>query len=307
MSWGGVQQPDKQERLIDIDTFARVQAALASHRNGPEKQRRHTHYLRRTVFCARCESRLIFTRSRGNGGEYDYYLCIGRHQRRNNCDLPGIPVEMIEDKLDDYYATMELGDDTVRVLHDKLVAGMERYTGGAEKRARQQRKRITDLEGERRKLLQAYTAGAIALDLLKEEQTRIQKQLADAGAALAETEIHWETIVRNLEAALGLAQHFGTAYSRAKDQTKRQLNQAVFEGVYCDVEGIAYTRLAHPFAELLADDLMARLEDELKHPAPTLSAQGVKESVLVELIGWLSHPTDEMIAGIPGIVVAGGR
>ena len=285
VTWGGVQQPGKHEPLVDLDTFARVQTVLASHRNGPEKHRTHNHYLRGTVFCARCQSRMIFTRSRGNGGEYDYFLCIGRHQRRNDCDLPSIPAQLVEEKLTDHYASMELGDDTVRMLHDKLIVGLQRQTNGAEKRARQQRTRITTLEAERRKLLQAYTAGAIELDLLKDEQARIQKQLADAGASLAATEIHWETIVTNLKAALGLTRHFGTAYSIATNQTKRQMNQTVFEGVYCDVEGVAYTRLAQPFAELLADDLMARLEEELRHPVPISSAQGVKESVLVEVMG----------------------
>jgi site-specific DNA recombinase len=162
---------------------------------------------------------------------------------------------------------------------------MQRYTSGAEKRARQQRKRITTLEAERRKLLQAYTAGAIELDLLKEEQTRLTKQIADAGAALAATEVHWETIERNLQAALGLAQHFGTAYARANEQTKRHMNQAVFEAVYVDVDGVTCARLADPFVELLAEDLMSRLDRELKHPAPMSSAQGVKESTLVEVMG----------------------
>jgi hypothetical protein len=36
--------------------------------------------------------------------------------------------------------------------------------------------------------------------------------------ALAATGIHWETIERSLQAALGLAQHFGTTYSRATHQ-----------------------------------------------------------------------------------------
>jgi site-specific DNA recombinase len=285
MTWGGVERPGTHAPLVDIDTFARVNAVLASHRNGPEKQRKHNHYLRSTIFCNRCKSRVVFTRSRGRGGEYDYFMCLGRHQRRTDCDLPAIPVGIVEDDLERYYATIQLGDDTVLALHDKLVAAMQRYTGGAEKRARQQRKRITALEAERRKLLQAYTAGAIELDLLKEEQARLTKQIADAGAALAATEVHWETIERNLRAAIGLAQHFGTAYARADKQTKRHMNQAVFEAVYIDVDGITYARLADPFVELLADDLMARLDWEMKHPQPTSPVGGVKESTLVDLRG----------------------
>jgi DNA invertase Pin-like site-specific DNA recombinase len=285
ITWGGVEQPGTHEPLVDVDTFAKVQAVLASHRNGPEKQRRHNHYLRSTVFCGRCQSRLIFTRSRGHGGEYDYFLCLGRHQKRNDCDLPGIPVDLVEDSIERYYQTIQLPDQIVTQLYGKLLTAIQRYTSGAEKRARQQRKRVTRLEAERRKLLQAFTAGAIELDLLQEAQARLTKQIADAGAALAATEVRWETIERNLQAALGLAGHLGTAYQRAGKQTKRHLNQAIFDAIYVDIEGITYTRLAEPFAALLADDLLARLDRELQHPESATQIRGVKENTLVEVMG----------------------
>ena len=284
ITWGGVQQPGRHEPLVDVDTFARVQAVFDSHRQGPEKQRTHNHYLRSTIFCARCQSRLVYTKSRGRGGTYEYFLCLGRHQKRNDCDLPGVRVDTVEEAIENYYSTIELSDATIGRIHERLVTGMKRVTSGADQRARAARKRVTDLEAERRKLLQAYTAGAIDLDLLKENQTRITKQIADAGASLAATEVHWETIERNLHAALGLAKHFGTAYARANKQTRRHLNQAIFEAIYIDVEGITYARLAQPFSGLLADDLLDRLDEELKHPVP-MTGQGVKDDVLVELMG----------------------
>src|SRR5439155_16189559 len=294
MSWGGVQRPGTHEPLIGVDTFAKVQAVMASHRQGPEKQRKHNHYLKSTVFCGRCQSRLCFGRSRGRHGvEYDYFFCIGRHQKRTDCELPAIPVADIEEAIEAYYETIQLGDEAVRQLHDELITAMRRHTSGAEKRARQQRKRITALEGERRKLLQAYTAGAIELELLKEDQARIMRQLADAGAALAATEVHWENIETNLKAALGLAVNFGAAYRRAAPQTRRHLNQAVFEAVYVDREGVNYTRLADPFSTLLAEDLMARLEQELKNPESISSVRGSKENTLVEVSG-LEPPTSTL-------------
>ncbi|MEX1009033.1 MAG: zinc ribbon domain-containing protein [Acidimicrobiia bacterium] len=254
---------------------------MHSRNRAGEKVRKHPHYLKGTIFCARCQSRLSFGRSRGkSGGQYDYFFCLGRHQRRNDCDLPYIPVDDIEDAVAAYYRTIQLSDDTVRALHDGLIAAMRARTSGAEQRARQQRKRITTLEGERRKLLQAHLAGAITLDLLKEQQDRITRQLADAGAALAATEIDWETIETNIHAALGLATHFEKAYRRAKPTTRRHMNQAVFEAVHVDVEGVVYARLAEPFAQLLADDLMDRLEHELKNPAPVQQDRGSRKRAL---------------------------
>lgn len=70
---------------------------LRSHRSG-EKRRTHSHYLRSTLYCAYCDSRLCFTRSRGHGGTYEYFFCVGRHQKRTGCKLPYLRVEEMEQR-----------------------------------------------------------------------------------------------------------------------------------------------------------------------------------------------------------------
>ena len=121
-----------------------------------------------------------------------------------------------------------------------------------ELQAKRERKRILDLETERRKLLQAHLAGAVPLDLMKEEQDRITKELANAGAVLANTEVHWEALEENLTKALGLAAHFGEAYRRARPNERRWFNQAILESVHVDVDGrIENVVLAEPFRTFL--------------------------------------------------------
>ena len=67
-TWGGVEYPGSHEPLVTIETFATVQAIMASRRHSGEKPRKHPHYLRGTVFCARCGERLMFSRNRGRNG-----------------------------------------------------------------------------------------------------------------------------------------------------------------------------------------------------------------------------------------------
>jgi site-specific DNA recombinase len=69
--WGGVEYEGTHEALVSIETFAMVQAIMASRRQVGEKPQKHPHYLKGTVFCARCGSRMIFSRNRG----------VGRHAR----------------------------------------------------------------------------------------------------------------------------------------------------------------------------------------------------------------------------------
>jgi hypothetical protein len=69
----------------------------------------------------------------------------------------------------------------------------------AKKLAARQRQRIVQLENERRALMKAHYAGAVPLDILKEEQERIKGELATAGALMTNSEIHWESLEANLE------------------------------------------------------------------------------------------------------------
>jgi hypothetical protein len=233
---------------------------------------------------------------RGHTGEtYDYFICIGRHTGRTECNLPYASVEAVEEAIENYYDTIVLGEDTVGVIQDRLLKVAKRRNAAAERAARRARKRILDLEGERRKLLHAHLAGAVPVDLLKEEQHRITTELANAGAALANTEVHWERLAANLKAALELTTRIGDAYRAASPTVRRHFNQAILEGVFIDVDGgIAYTRLAQPFKGLLDEDFLARLALEMKNPSPDSQDRGSNMGLLVEVMGL--EPTNLLTA-----------
>jgi site-specific DNA recombinase len=287
MTWQGAQHPGTHEPLVSIETFANVQAILDSRNQSSERMRARPHYLKGTIFCGRCGERLSFSRSRGNGGEYDYFYCRGRHSGRKECDLPFMAVEKVEEAVAAHYGTVELSPTTLERLRTDLLAAMKERTSGSVKEAERQRKRITKLEHKRRQLLQAHLAGAIPVELLKEEQDRVTRQIADAGAALAATEVDWDNVEQTLNAALALASRFEEAYRQARPATKRLLNQAVFENLQVDTDRVTYTRLAAPFAQLLAEDLLIALdqEDPYSRPGRIDSGHGVSKGLLVELRG----------------------
>lgn len=202
--WGGRQFPGRHKPLVTIETFAMVQALMDSRDQSEYRQARHDHYLKGTLRCARCESRLSFSRYHGNGGKYDYFVCLGRTTNRTGCDLPYIAPEQLEEAMERHYASITLSDLTISRIKNglrELLAKNGAETAGA---GRRQRQRIAKLERERRKLLDAHLADAIPLDLLKEKQDRITRQLADAQAALADAERGWEGLEVGVSTALDL-------------------------------------------------------------------------------------------------------
>jgi 4-hydroxy-2,2'-bipyrrole-5-carbaldehyde O-methyltransferase len=87
------------------------------------------------------------------------------------------------------------------------------------------------LEGERRKLLDAYYAGAIDPAVLRAEQHRIGDELRTAEQRLTTVDATVEQWREVLETAMRFAANCGQAYRRASHKTRRLFNQAVFDRI----------------------------------------------------------------------------
>ena len=80
--------PGRHKRLVDPDTFDRVQALLSARSVAGDRPHKHQHYLSGSLYCAICGGRLLYSKHRGNGGVYEYFCCIGRSTRRQGGTCP---------------------------------------------------------------------------------------------------------------------------------------------------------------------------------------------------------------------------
>lgn len=90
-------------------------------------------------------------------------------------------------------------------------------------------RRMAKLEGERRKLLDAYYAGAIDVAMLRSEQERIGGELRTTEQRLASVDTTLQQWREVLETAMRFASDCGQAYRRASHKTRRLFNAAVFD------------------------------------------------------------------------------
>jgi site-specific DNA recombinase len=245
----GVDYQGKHEPLVTPQLWDRVQSVLTANQNG-QKQRKHPHYLKGTVWCAQCGSRLSITHSRGRGGVYPYFVCLGRHQKRTPCTLRYLAVDVVERWVEERYGHVNLLGELLDSTRDVLLDEVSRDQANARAEVQSQERRIRALDDERRKLLHAHYAGAVPLDLLKEEQSRIGRELEAAHAVLKRAGDDAAHVADTLEEALRLTLDIEGAYLRAPDAVRRQFNAAFFEAIWVDESGIARHRLASPFREL---------------------------------------------------------
>jgi len=105
---------------------------------------------------------------------------------------------------------------------------------------------------DRQKLLSAFYANAIPLELLKEEQDRIttQERAVKYELDVAESDLDgWQDVLRT---AIKLAGNCHAAYLKARPSVHRRFNQAVLEAVYVKDRRIARAEFSDVFAPLFS-------------------------------------------------------
>lgn len=70
---------------------------LGTHRSAADATQVHEHYLKGTVFCGQCGSRLLVCHARsGRGRIYPYFVCSARHAGRGDCTRQAMLIERVE-------------------------------------------------------------------------------------------------------------------------------------------------------------------------------------------------------------------
>ncbi|RGE17956.1 hypothetical protein D1J51_15210 [Leucobacter sp. wl10] len=227
-------------RPQDLLLFAGESVPPAAHRVSGEKTQAHDHYLKGSVFCGTCGSRLILSNAKsGTGVIYPYFICSGRHKKRTSCDRKAMYVPDVEAAVEDHYRLMEIPEHIVGALRELIHSEFDRLYATAKTERKAQLAERDRLHDERSKLLQAPYAGAMPLDLLKTEQDRIARQVAFLDARIEASSIEYEQARAHLDDCLALAGDAHAIYTSLDDSLRRIANQASFERLtITDVGGI---------------------------------------------------------------------
>ncbi|MGI9003022.1 MAG: recombinase family protein [Pseudonocardia sp.] len=256
VTFQGATYEGKHEALVDPETWLRVQDVMQIRAHRGEKERKHPHYLRGSIYCGSCGERLIYSRNTGRGGTYEYYICGKKRVRSLNCPSSAVRLEKIEAGIAALYQQLQLPPEAEARLRLGVQAELANETADAHEQAERANRQLSAVAGERTKILQAHYAGAVPLDLLKTEMERLtramtaaEREVKFARAGLADT----ETI---LEQALMVAANCSRHYEAAPPFIRRQMNQGFFKRLLIERDGtIQRVELTEPFEALLNLDL----------------------------------------------------
>ncbi|MEU8717548.1 recombinase family protein [Streptomyces sp. NPDC048663] len=252
----GVSHAGRHQSLTDLVTWEKVQDVFASHLVG-EKQREHPHYLKSSIFCGACGSRLIITNAKNRHGTvYPYFVCLGRHQKTTACTRKAMLTAKVERLIEEHWATVQLDPALRETLERTLREVLVEHHRQDEEERRRLKSEQARLTAQRQKLVEAIYSGAMPLDMIAGEQERIGSRLAAVQERLDAATTASGKLEANLSAALNLAGNCRAAYRMAEPSVRRMFNQAFFTRLLIHEDDGVHGQRAEPFDVLLAPEVL---------------------------------------------------
>ncbi|MFI0411805.1 recombinase family protein [Actinomadura sp. 3N508] len=274
----GVFHEGKHEALISPETWLRIQEVLRSHNYVGEKTRQHPHYLKSSIFCGECGSRLVYSRNKGRNDYYEYFICINRRTKRNPCSRTSVRLEKIEVGIARFYAGFRIAPHHVKAIQEAVRQELASERQARESAVIRARKQLEGLGREREKLLQAHYADAVPLDLMKREMVRITRETVEAEQAIQGATQALGELDDTLARALVVAVHCERQYVTAPPKVRRQINQGLFQKLYIGRDGeVERCDLTEPFVQML-DPPSAMADAQMLPDEAAASGVGVDSS-----------------------------
>jgi site-specific DNA recombinase len=176
-------------------------------------------------------------------------MCLGRHTKRTDCTQKSILISTVEDRVAELYEFIALPEALRDDIESILQAEFESMAVSRQREADALNRRHQAVKRQQAQLLQAHYAGAVPLDLLKEEQDRLGRDQRAVETRLSALHGDLDQVQSNLKIALDLARDCGAAYRAAPDAVRRMFNQAFFTRIEVEDDEISAT-LAEPFEML---------------------------------------------------------
>ncbi|MCA1682317.1 MAG: recombinase family protein, partial [Actinobacteria bacterium] len=254
VTYEDVEYPGRHEPLITPDLFERVQKVLYTDRGAGTRQRVHDHYLKGTLWCARCKRRLILRPSTSKTGNiYFYFICRGN--QAHDCDLPSLPVAKVEKAVTNHYTQVTIPTEH-RTTLETLATDACTDSQQTMKRLRGNlRRQLAELDRQEDRYLDLLGDPDWPEDKLKARMRDIRTTKQRITRELDETTDTLDAGRAVLAAALELLDRPRDLYNTATEHARKLLNKAIFTRLYLDTgpahPTVTTDELHEPFSSLI--------------------------------------------------------
>ena len=241
VTFKGKQYPGRHKPLVSQELFDRVQEMRALRSNNT-RDRVHFHYLK--------------------GGTYAYYLCRGRQD--GHCDMPYLPVSLVEDYVERHIRTLSLGSDFTQRTKTEITQALDNQQALIRQSNHAITRKLKDITAKEDRLIDLVADGSL-------DTTAARRHLTDLTQQRHHLEQTKQTLDQRLAigrdvltTSLHLLQDIGTLYHQSPNPVRGMLCQALFHTIYLDDTTVTTSTLKEPYSSL-----QAAATHDTKQPTPT--------------------------------------
>ncbi len=263
----------RHERLISDELFEQTQAILDERGGAGQRQRRHHHYLKGSLWCGQChdagvQSRMIMQWANGNGGRYCYFFC--RRKQQHLCDSRYVESDAIEDAVVDFYGTLRFPPDIAETMRKLMDETLEEEEKASKLLHQQLTAQLLRLDRQEENLLDLVANGDQSSAKVKQRLNGIQRERSKIAQQLDQTGERLAVGAALIENALTLLHDPQGLYEQMAPEQRRLMNQAIYERLYVLDDTISDAAFNPPFDELLeARDAASSIKHQKGSPAGT--------------------------------------
>lgn len=310
MRYKGKLYVGRHQAIVSKEVFLKVQEILDARNRDGDRDVTHRHYLKGLLACGQCidegrRSRLVYSRSTGNGGTYEYYICSAR--TRVFCGTIGFRTELLEDEIVKLMNAEQFDRQTIEDLADLVKETVDMLLAADKETKAGLARQLKQLEAQEERLIDLAANGTYGIPRLRDklEETTLQKGLVQE--KLARTVDRLRYSAETALAYLALLSNPGELYRNAPDNVRRDLLEAFFvrlrvyedgEDVRIEMERNEVNQAFHDAAETVQAARRQTRVGKPKAPRETAGSLDVSEEMPVHLALGLNKNT---LAGVPGL------
>ncbi|MGO1267564.1 MAG: recombinase family protein [Microbacterium gubbeenense] len=263
----GVTYNGAHEPIIPPEVWYQVQTVMRAHSSAAECTQRHDHYLKGSIYCGQCGSRLIVQHARSKTGTiYPYFICAGRNSRRTPCTRRAVPIELVEKLITNHYKTIQATPTMKRTLRARIDDDFDKQHAASTQELAELTRTRDRLTREQDKLLELHFADAIDMNQFIRQQDRIRDELEVVRQLITERHSEYQDTKEYLADTVDFLENCHALYSLSDDVGKRLCNQALFRKIYIENDDEIRSDLARPFETLV--DVAKGIEPSRPTPTP---------------------------------------
>jgi len=295
IEWGSVSHSNgKHEKIVDQETFERVQFILAAHNKEANRERKHNFLLRGLMLCDECESRIQAGYSTGKSGEqYGHYFCYKRqHGRSVPCSQSSILIPELEKQFAMLFKQLELSPGSA----EKVRAKIKKNFGERQQVYENTRKglllSIENIKSAKKRAFLKFANDEVDSETYDTAVADLEQQEKDLNNSLSRLEGDMSHIMRALEIGVELTQDIYRAYLKAPYPLKSLLAQAFFKNLRIRDGEIVSAELNAPLDYVCSKKLRGSTVFKLAYIG------GDKRSLLEHFKRWQKEITLERLSAL---------